>query len=72
MRLLPVPAPRSAGRRLQETALLLLPHGGQRAARQNAWRAMVADAAVARARREAVAAVAEASLRSEQAVAQAR
>ena len=72
MRLLPLPAPRSAGRRLQETALLLMPHGGQRAARQNAWRAMVADAAVARARREAVAAVAEATARSEQAVASAR
>ena len=72
MRLVPLPAPRSTGRRLQATALLLMPHGGQRAARQNAWRAMVDDAALARARREAVAAVAEATARSEQAAAQAR
>ena len=67
-----IPAPRTAGRRLRNTALLLAPHGGQRTARQNAWRAMVADAAVARARREAVAALAEAGRRHEQGVAQAR
>ena len=71
MRLLPFPA-RSASRRLLETSLLLLPHGGQRTARQNAWRAMAADAAVARVRREAASAMAEAVRRSEQGVAQAR
>lgn len=35
------------------TAMAMFPDGGQGTARRNAWRAMVADAAVARARREA-------------------
>ena len=37
------------------TTLLLtsLPHGGQRTARRNAWASMSADAAMARARRDA-------------------
>ena len=38
-------------------ALLLVPHGGQHAARQNAWAGMSADAARGRERREAQAAV---------------
>ena len=37
--------------------LLLLPHGGQRLSRGNAWEAMVADTDRARARREADAAL---------------
>jgi len=40
--------------------LLLLPHGGQEGARRNAWAAMSADAALARARRDAAAAMADA------------
>lgn len=38
---------------LQGLALALLPHGGQRLARRNAWAAMSSDAALARGRREA-------------------
>ena len=37
--------------------LLALPHGGQQAARRNAWASMAADSARARARREADAAM---------------
>ena len=48
---------RSTGQ-LQTLALSLLPHGGQRSARRNAWAAMSADAVQARARREAEAAIA--------------
>jgi hypothetical protein len=40
-------------RQLQGVALTVLPHGGQRSARRNAWSAMSADAAFARNRREA-------------------
>jgi hypothetical protein len=43
---------RTAGQ-LQGLALTVLPHGGQRSARRNAWSAMSADAAFARNRREA-------------------
>lgn len=45
----------------QATMLLLLPHGGQRLARRNAWASMSADATRARARLEAAAALALAS-----------
>ena len=41
----------------QQVLLQTLPHGGQRAARRNAWASMSADAAMARARREAAAAL---------------
>ena len=41
----------------QSVALLLLPHGGQRAARRNAWAGMVSDSARSRAGREAQAAM---------------
>ena len=41
----------------QSLALLLVPHGGQHGARQNAWAGMSADAARGRDRREAQAAV---------------
>ena len=41
----------------QSLVLLLVPHGGQHAARQNAWAGMSADAARGRDRREAQAAV---------------
>jgi hypothetical protein len=43
---------------LQSVALTVVPHGGQRSARRNAWAAMSADAVQARARREAEAAIA--------------
>ena len=41
----------------QSLVLILVPHGGQHAARQNAWAGMSADAARGRERREAQAAV---------------
>ena len=41
----------------QSLLLLLIPHGGQHTARQNAWSGMSADAVRARDRREAQAAV---------------
>ena len=41
----------------QSLVLLLVPHGGQHAARQNAWAGMSADAARGRDRREAQAAI---------------
>lgn len=50
---------------LQGLALTVLPHGGQRSARRNAWAAMSADAVLARSRREADAAVAAARSRAE-------
>ena len=45
----------------QRLWLAAFPHGGQAAARRNAWAAMAADAARARARREAAAALAAAT-----------
>ncbi len=42
---------------VRDVVLATLPHGGQRAARRNAWSSMSADATVARARREAEAAL---------------
>ncbi|HWG93045.1 MAG TPA: hypothetical protein VNU66_02315 [Mycobacteriales bacterium] len=51
-------------RALQAAVLALAPHGGQHAARRNAWAGMSTDAARARARREADAAVAAALLRA--------
>ena len=47
----------------QDLVLALLPAGGQRTARRNAWSAMAADVARSRASREAEAAMAAASLR---------
>ena len=41
----------------QSLVLILVPHGGQHAARQNAWAGMSADAARGRERREAQAAI---------------
>jgi len=49
---------------LQGFALTVLPHGGQRSARRNAWSAMSADAAFARNRREAEHAMTAAVTRS--------
>ena len=46
-------AVRPVARTVQSLALLALPHGGQRVARQNAWAATSAEAAWARSRREA-------------------
>ena len=46
------PLVRTAGQ-LQSLALTVLPHGGQRSARRNAWSAMSADAVFARNRRDA-------------------
>ena len=48
---------------VQELVLTVLPGGGQRTARRNAWTGMVADAARARAVREAEQALAAAELR---------
>ena len=53
--------------RLQDLTLTVLPHGGQRSARRNAWAAMSADATLARSRREAELAVAAAAARQEHA-----
>ena len=50
---------------LQGFALTVLPHGGQRSARRNAWAAMSSDAVLARSRREAEVAVAAANRRAE-------
>jgi hypothetical protein len=47
----------------QALLLALAPHGGQQTARRNAWAAMSVDAARARARREAAAAVNAAATR---------
>ena len=44
-------------RTIEGLALFALPHGGQQAARRNAWAAMAADSTRARARREADAAM---------------
>jgi hypothetical protein len=49
---------------LQSLALTVLPHGGQRSARRNAWAAMSADVSQARSRREAEQAVAAATARA--------
>jgi predicted nucleic acid-binding Zn ribbon protein len=46
------PLGRAAGQ-LQRLGLTVLPSGGQRTARRNAWSALAADAATAQARREA-------------------
>ena len=42
---------------VQALSLVAVPHGGQRGARRNAWASMSADAALARSRREAEAAM---------------
>ena len=55
---------RTAGQ-LQSLALTVLPHGGQRSARRNAWAAMSSDAVLARSRREAEHAVAAAMHRAD-------
>ena len=47
----------------QDLMLAVLPGGGQRTARRNAWSGMAADAARSRATREAEAAIAAAALR---------
>ena len=51
-------------RNLETAFLTVLPHGGQRSARQNAWASMSADSALARSRREAEAAMDRAQLRA--------
>jgi hypothetical protein len=52
-----LPTLRTTTRTLEGLLLLALPHGGQQAARRNAWAGMAADSALARARREADAAM---------------
>ena len=49
---------------LESLFLTVLPHGGQRSARQNAWASMSSDASWARNRREADAAMDRALLRA--------
>ena len=51
---------RRTSRTVEGLVLLALPHGGQQAARRNAWASMAADSARARARREADAAMSRA------------
>jgi hypothetical protein len=63
-----IPLARSANR-LQDLTLTVLPHGGQRSARRNAWSAMSSDAVLARSRREAEVAVAAAAARADRATA---
>ena len=53
---------RSSSRLVQQALLAAFPHGGQGAARRNAWAGMSEGAARARARREAEAAVVTAEL----------
>jgi hypothetical protein len=48
---------RRTSRAVEGLVLLALPHGGQQAARRNAWASMASDSARARARREADAAM---------------
>lgn len=51
-------------RTLESVFLTVLPHGGQRDARRNAWASMSADSQLARQRREADAAMDRAVLRA--------
>ena len=51
-------------RTLETVLLTVLPHGGQRDARRNAWAAMSADSQLARQRREADVAMDRALLRA--------
>ena len=51
-------------RSLESALMTLLPHGGQGAARRNAWAAMSADAVQVRARRDADLAMARAIARA--------
>lgn len=51
---------------VQTFALTVLPHGGQRSARRNAWASMVDDNTRARARRDADAAMSRAVSMSQQ------
>ena len=50
---------------LESLFLTVAPHGGQRSARRNAWASMSSDAALARSRREADAAMDRAVVRAE-------
>jgi hypothetical protein len=49
---------------LESLFLTVMPHGGQRSARRNAWASMSSDASWARGRREADAAMERAQLRA--------
>ena len=57
---------------VQSLAITLLPHGGQRSARRNAWASMSSDAVRARSRREADIAMSRAVAMSQQRAASAR
>jgi hypothetical protein len=61
-----LPSPLRTVRTLESLALTLLPHGGQGAARRNAWAAMAADSSRARDRHEAQLAMSRAVRRGEQ------
>ena len=50
---------------LESLVLTVMPHGGQRSARRNAWASMSSDAAWARNRRDAEAALDRAQLRAQ-------
>ena len=63
----PLPVPRPSAQRIanaQAAFLSLLPHGGQRTARRNAWSAMVDNSSESRTRSEADAALADAAARA--------
>ena len=49
----PITTIRRTSRAVEGLVLFALPHGGQQAARRNAWAGMAADSARARARRDA-------------------
>jgi hypothetical protein len=52
-----IPSPARVTAQLESLVLAVLPHGGQRSARRNAWASMSQDAVTARGRREADAAM---------------
>lgn len=66
-----IPSISRTARTVQTLALTLLPHGGQRSARRNAWASMAADHSRAQSRRDADAAMTRAVAMSQHPAAQA-
>jgi hypothetical protein len=67
-----IPSITRTARTVQTLTLTVLPHGGQRSARRNAWASMAADNTRAQSRREADAAMARAVAMSQHPAATAR
>jgi len=67
-----IPSISRTARTVQTLALTVVPHGGQRSARRNAWASMSADNSRAQARREADLAMARAVAMSQHPAASAR